>query len=124
MPRRKTLVNLKKGAREIFIRRHVYPAYVSEGVDIFTNSFNFILSRSELSHRLRKHTKGNIHILACEKLVKESDQDSKFENKTDEIEVKVEMHDSDDEPLNKIIKLSDDVIDISCKEEIIKKEIS
>jgi len=29
------------------------------------------------------------------------------------------MHDSDDEPLNKIIKLGDDVIDdvISCKEE-------
>ena len=34
-------------------------------------------------------------------------------------QVKLEMHDSDDEPLNKIIKLGDDVIDdvISCKEE-------
>jgi len=49
-------------------------------------------------------------------LVKKSDQYSN----TDEIEVKVENPDSDDEPLNKIIKLSDDVIDISCKEETVK----
>ena len=69
------------------------------------------------------HANSNTHILACE-LAKESDQNSKLENKTDEIEVKVEMHDSDDEPLNKIIKLSDDVIDIACKEESVKTEIS
>ena len=59
--------------------------------------FNFIHSRSELSRRLSKHANGSGHILACEKLAKESDQNSKLENKSDEIEVKVEMHDSGDE---------------------------
>jgi len=61
---------------------------------------------------LHSHAKGSIHILARDLLVAESDQNSKLENTNDEIEVKVEMHDSDDEPLNKIIKLNDDVTDI------------
>jgi len=40
-------------------------------------------------------------------IVKKSDQYSKLENDEIEmIEIKVEMHDSDDEPLNKIMKLS------------------
>jgi len=97
-------------------------AYISDGVHIFTNNFNFVHSRSALSIRLGNHAKGSIHILACEKLVEESDQNSKLANKN-EIAVKVEMHDSDDEPLNKMIKLGDDVIDISCKAETDKKEI-
>ena len=69
-----------------------------------------------MSYRLAKHEGSNTHIFACAQLVKKSDQYSN----TDEIEVKVENPDSDDEPLNKIIKLSDDVIDISCKEETVK----
>jgi len=113
MPRRKN-----EGVGEVLIRRRFIPAYVSEGVQIFTKSFNFVQSRSELSHKLRIHAKRCTHIFACNQLVEESDQNSNLENKSDEIEVKVEMHDSDDEPLNKIRKLSDDVIDIAIKEEI------
>jgi len=70
-----------------------------------------------MNNRLTSHVKTHKHIVACAEY-------SKLENKTSEIEVKVEMHDSDDEPLNKIIKLSDDVIDIASKEETVKTEIS
>jgi len=48
----------------------------------------------------------------------EESETSILENKSDEIEVKVEMHDSDDEPLNKIRKLNDDVMESACKEEL------
>mgnify|MGYP006944981260 CR=1 FL=1 len=48
--------------------------------------------------------KNKIDAKTCAQLVKKRDQHSKFKN--DEIGVKVEMHDSDDEPLTKIIKLS------------------
>ena len=75
------------------------------------------------NYRLGKHEIANTHIFACSQLAKESDQNSKLENKNDEIEVKVEMHDSDDEPLNKMIKLGDDVIDSACKEQPDKEEI-
>ena len=77
--------------------------------------FNFIHSRSELSRRLSRHANGSIHILACEKLVKESDQNSKNdpgENEainiepTHEIKNKIEneqiMEPTGDEIKNKI----------------------
>ena len=102
--------------------------WTSEGVHIFKTNFNNKQTekkqKSLLYQRLHSHARSNIHICACVQLVKQSDKYAKLENKTDEIEVKVEMHDSDDEPLNKIIKLSDDVIDIACKEESVKTEIS
>ena len=102
--------------------------WTTEGVNIFNNNFNNKQTekkeKSCLYQRLHSHARSNIHMLACAQLVKQSDKYPKLENKSDEIEVKVEMHDSDDEPLSKILKLSDDVIDISCKEESVKTEIS
>jgi len=92
-------------------------AYGSEGVQIFNNSFNIVHSDKQLCRRLARHASSKTHIFACDQLVKKHDQYSKLGNKP-EIEVKVENPDFDDEPLNKIRKLSDDVIDISCKEEI------
>ena len=88
-------------------------AYVSEGVHIFTKSFNIVLSDKVLCSRLDRHAKGKIHIRACEKLVEESDQNSKLEN--DEIEVKVEMHEKLEEGEE------NETINIEIKNKIDKK---
>ena len=89
--------------------------WASDGVQV-NKHFNSN-ERKLLYNRIITHGQTEHHRAAHTRYVK-------FHNKSDEIEVKVEMHDSDDEPLNKIIKLSDEVIDISCKEETVKKEIS
>ena len=89
--------------------------WASEGVQV-NKHFN-PHERHRLLNSIIHHGSSDYHRAAHVRYLK-------VQNKSDEIEVKVEMHDSDDEPLNKIIKLSDDVIDIACKEETVKKEIS
>ena len=101
------------------------------------NNFN-TKERNKMFVRFNGHSQAPTHILACSPRWREQNDapeeqisvpeidengEIKMERTDDEIEVKVEMHDSDDEPLNKIMRLSDDVIDIACKEENVKTEI-
>ena len=65
--------------------REFYPVkWASTGIPIVFKNFRRQIFYKRLN--LSTHAKTNSHILACAQLVKKSDQYSKFENKTDEID--------------------------------------
>ena len=99
-------------------------------------------TRTRIGAGLHGHAHASYHMFACTQISKwnnngivktEPVANDQNQVETGDIDIKtetviVEMHDSDDEPLNKIIKRNEDVIDISFKDEIsdstVKSEVS